>query len=253
MSTQAVPATPAFADPSVPAKKDPSAPAKKKGFKNKKFFLPVVAVIVGATLVGAALEVRQTDATWQASITQGGETIDSGTLGLAKPGAATYFDTSSDKAAPTAIDLSTFRAVPGDQISISQAQAVTMIGTNLKADWSVSIPSNGALTGALAAPGSGVTAKVYFGVGPYDPTTFKPANALASASLDGTDSTPIVHFNQPALNGNVSYLNDGSLTDGATKLFSVVVIDFASTATDNTIQGTQADLSALNYTLLQVR
>lgn len=243
MSTHAVPATPAVAGP--------SAPIKKKTFKKKLIAAAIVATL-GVGAIAISSHVGETHSNWTASATQEGHAVQAGRLQLAQPGTPSYFDTSSDKA-PTAIDLSTFRIVPGDQISIAQAQAVTMIGTNLKADLTAAIPGNGALTGALATPGSGVTGKVYFGQGTYDPTTFNPANALAWASLDGTGATPVVHFNQPAMNGGVAYLNDGTLTDGSTKLFSVTQIDYAPSATDNLTQSTQADLSAIVYTLTQVR
>ncbi|WP_018771464.1 hypothetical protein [Arthrobacter sp. 162MFSha1.1] len=240
MSTQAVPTSPAFAGPS------------HRQSSKKKLVIALAIVIVGILLAVFACNSGNTFAMWRAQVTQNGETMHGGNFGITKPSGPGYFDTSPDRT-PTAIDLNTFRTVPGDQISISQAQAITMVGNNLAADWSVEIPDGGALTGALATPGSGVTGKVYFGKGTYDPTTFNPADALASASLDGSGPIALVHFNQPTLNGGVSYLNDGSLTDGTAKVFAVTVIDYAASATDTTIQATQANLSAINYTLTQVR
>lgn len=242
MSNHALPAGPAFAGSPTPS--------KLKRF-NKKHKFAAAAAIAGSALLLGSLPGNSL-AMWMAQVTQSGGTITAGNMGLALPAGPSYFDTSPDKA-PSSIDLATYRAVPGDQISVVQSQAVTMVGTNLKADWSVVIPQGGALAGALASPGSGVTGKVYFGAGTYDPATFNPANALASASLDGTGTTAVVHFNQPALNGGVAALNDGTLTDGTAKLFAVEVIDYAANSTDNTIQGAQAQLSAINYTLTQVR
>ncbi|KIC68735.1 hypothetical protein [Pseudarthrobacter phenanthrenivorans] len=228
-------------------------PAKQKGSKKKKLLLGLAALGVGAALITGGGALGVTNANWEKSITTPGEKIQGGKLGDALSGQPGYFDTSSDKAAPTPIDLATFRAVPGDQMSIAQAQAVTMIGNNLKADLIVELPVGGALTNALAAPGSGVTGHVYVGKGTYDPATFNPAQALASAPLDGTGPTAVVHFNQPALNGGEADLNDGTLTDGTPKLFGVVIIDYALSSTDNTVQGTEADLSAITYHMKQAR
>lgn len=244
MSTHAPTAEQAlFAGSSTPvAKKD----KKRKLVTAVALFGAGVAVVV-STLPGTSL------ATWMAEVAQPGATIQSGVLALASPGAQEFFDTSPDKAAPASIDLATFRIVPGDQISINQAQAVTMVGANLKADWAVNMPVGGALTGALAAPGSGVTGTVYFGQGTYDPATFTPTSALASAPLDGSGAGGVVHFNQPALNGGVAELNDGSLTDGSTKLFAVVVISYDLSASDTTVQATQAEIAGITYSLTQVR
>lgn len=242
MSMSTVPTDPPLADSSAPV-------SQKKGRK-KKWLAAAAFLLAGSALIASSTH-GETWAMWQSDVTQQGKAVQSGTLALALSGPTGSFDTSPDKT-PTSIDLSTFRIVPGDQISIDQAQAITMIGTNLKADWKVQLPTGGALTGALATPGSGVTGKVYLAQGTYDPATFDPATSLASAPLDGT-GTAVVHFNQPALNGGQVNLNDGSLTDGTARLYAVEVIDYTSTATDSTLQSTQADLSAITYNLTQVR
>jgi alternate signal-mediated exported protein len=227
------------------------APSNKgKSFKKKALFGAALACTSSVMLVVAAGP--GTGALWQGAVIQPGAHIQSGLMHLELSGVSQAYDTSPDVTAHL-IDLAANKIVPGDVTSIQQAEAITMSGANLKADLAIKIPAAGALSGALATPGSGVTAVVYFGSGTYDPATWTQASALASAPLDGTGTGAVVHFNQPALNGNTAALNDGSLTDGTAKLFTVTVITYAASATDTTVMGASADVAAITSTLTQVR
>lgn len=222
--------------------------APKKSYK-EKLGLAAVALCVGGVMIAPT---GVTGANWIKEIIQPGTTIQSGSMSLALSGPASAYDTSPD-VTPHLIDLATHRIVPGDVTSVQQAEAVEMTGANLKADLAIKIPVGGALSGALANPGSGVTGVVYFGSGTYDPATFTPAQALASAPLDGTGPGAVVHFNQPALNGNTVALNDGSLTNGTANIFTVTVITYDFAATDTTVMAASADVAAITTTLTQVR
>lgn len=223
-------------------------PDQGKSFKKKLLAAGALLCAGGALIAGTG---GVTGALWSGQVVQPGERIQSGKLAL-DPGTQQAYDTSPDVTAHP-IDLATNKIVPGDVTSIAQPEAITLIGANLKADLSVQVPQGGALSGALAAPGSGVTGVAYLVAAPYDPATFTPSQALASAPLDGTSAGGVVHFNQPTLNNNNTVLNNGSLTDGTPKLYTVTVITYAASATDAMVMSASADVANITTTLTQVR
>jgi predicted ribosomally synthesized peptide with SipW-like signal peptide len=215
--------------------------------KKKNLLITSVAGVAGMALLAGGV----TFALWQDSETIPGATVTAGTLDITQVGSQVWHDVSADVAgAPVAIDPATFRIVPGDTIRGAQAIGVELDGDNIQADLTALIPVGGAISGALADVAQGVSGTIFLIEGAYDAATFTPADAIASAALDGTNNTVATYRFE---NGVDTPTNGGTPTDDVQALTAVIQLSFNASTPERVRTAAAAEIDGIEFQLVQNR
>lgn len=183
--------------------------------------------IAGAAGIALLLGGAGSFALWNGSTTTSAGTISAGTLSVAKNGTATWQNTPNGGTA-AAVTISSFKAVPGDTLTLTQKLDVASIGDSLKATLTVDPAS-------LVVP---------------TPDTSGANAALKAALLAGMKVSVTGASNITQIGTSNSY----NVTNAATvqTVTVVVTLPFPSgSAGDNTTQKGSVDLSNLSFTLTQ--
>lgn len=199
---------------------------------NKK----TTGIIAGAA--GAALLLAgSTFALWSDSGKAPGGVITSGNLDVEVVGTQ-WSDVSSDRSdSPHAIDLASFKAVPGDTIQGEYAVDAGLEGDNLVAN--LALKNGGALTGALQDGLVDVTYTVLDA----------DRKTVATGSSTGVDVTLASADNSAP--GTLAQLP--AAVDGTADFSVVVSVTFDRSTSDRDLVQAQADLAGATIQLSQVR
>lgn len=190
----------------------------------------IKGAVAGAAGIALLLGGAGSFALWNGSATTGTGTIRSGTLALASNASdagGTWTNTPYGSSTPITIDLSTFKAVPGDTLTFTKKLDVTAIGSNLKATLAV------------------------------DPNTIAATNtdasvALKTALLAGMTVTVPAPLPTNITAGGTANTFTVTGASAAQTVTVVVTLPFPrGTMGDNTTQTGSVDLSALAFTLQQ--
>lgn len=183
-----------------------------------------------ATAAGIALLMggAGTFALWNDSTTVNGGTVTSGVLTIAPNGAATWMDISADRTPDNAINIATWKIVPGDKLQMTQAITINATGNNLLAR----------LT--------------------YDDATIVAAAGLASSQLKSNLVVTIVASGTGVTASATPNVYNVAPSASATAVTVTVTIELPSTVGDAPGSGTTAqhgsvDLSGLALKLNQYR
>lgn len=190
----------------------------------------IKGAVAGAAGIALLLGGAGSFALWNGTATANAGVIDSGTLSLTPvDGSGTWTNTPYNSSTPVAINISTFKVVPGDTLTFTQKLNVTAIGNNLKA------------TLAL------------------DPATIVATATDASAALRQALIGGMTVTIPSPLPGNFTAGTDSALNtfavSGASALQTVTVavtLPFPKTqAIDNTTQTGSVNVTKLGFTLRQ--
>lgn len=183
--------------------------------------------IAGAAGIALLLGGAGSFALWNGSATTSAGTVSVGTLNVASNGTPTWQNTPNGGTAG-AVTISSFKAVPGDTLTLTQKLNVTAMGDNLKATLSVDPAS-------LVAP---------------TPDASGANAALKAALLTGMKVSVTGASNITQVGSTNSYTVTNSSAPQTVTV--VVTLPFPSgTAGDNTTQTGNVDLSGLKFTLNQ--
>lgn len=185
-----------------------------------------MTALIGAFVGVALLAGGSTYAEWSDTSTTTGSTITTGSLTIDLVGTPSWFDRSPDVNRPDAIEVGTFRTVPGDVLRMTQPLAVATSGTRMTAQLRVSAPS-------LSLPLAGITARY---------TLF---------AIDGVTRTAVPGATDIAL-GTPSAVQ---LASGSNDRDYTLEIDFSflASAADQPLNVVAAKLEAVKIELLQTR
>jgi alternate signal-mediated exported protein len=186
--------------------------------------------IAGAAGIALLLSGAGSFALWNGTATAAAAgSVQSGTMTIATNSTAGTWTVTHGASGPTTVDISTFRAVPGDVLKFTQSIDITATGDGLaavlavdpasiKASTTVAPTASAELATALK---SGMTVAIA-GTLPTGITAGTAANTYNVTGVTGTKTVPVV-----------------------------VTLPFDSTVTGTTAQGGLVDLSALAITLTQ--
>jgi alternate signal-mediated exported protein len=193
----------------------------------------LIAGIAGIALLGGG----STFALWNASDNAAGGTIVNGDLNVKALGNLSWKDVSIDRTDKGhAIDLASWKMVPGDTIEGTQDIDVALLGDNLSANLSLS----GATAATLPA---GVTVS-------YDVVNAATSTKLATNVSDLT-ATAVKLQSSDNLNPDSAFTTVGKTLDTTADLKVVVRVTFDASARDQVLATTT--LSGLSVNLVQVR
>jgi alternate signal-mediated exported protein len=194
----------------------------------------VIAGIAGITLLAGG----STFALWSDSDAAAGGTIVNGDLDVKALGALAWQDVSGDRTdSAHDIDLATWKMVPGDTITGTQALDVALLGDNLSAELSLSKGTADTLPAGVT-----VTYDVTDGVG----------NVIATGTTGTGVGSVIVDLQSPDnANPDPDFTTVGSALDTDADLKVVVRVTFDASARVSTLA--TSTLTGLSVNLTQVR
>lgn len=187
---------------------------------NKVAKAGIAAGIAGLLLLGGGT----TWALWQDNKTVDAGQVNTGQLKLALGTAGSWKDVSSDVTGAPAIDLTTFKLVPGDTVKFVQNLTITADGKNLK--------------GSLTIDPSSINTAIPAAWQPYVTVTVAPESLPAGL----TNTAGVISFAAPG-----SYTFDVGITVAFAKGTN------ASGTDDETIENQSANLNGLALKLQQTR